>query len=38
VLVTFEDRNWNLPSDILGLRVSGVNGDNYKFNGFFFDA
>lgn len=38
VLVTFDDRNWGLPSSLLGLRVSGSHGDNYKFNGFFFDA
>jgi hypothetical protein len=38
VFVTFEDRNWNLPSGLLGLRVSGTHGDNLAFNGFFFDA
>jgi hypothetical protein len=38
VFVTFEDRNWELPSGLLGLRVSGAHGDNFPFNGFFFDA
>jgi len=38
VFVTFDNRNWNLPSDLLGLRVSGTHAENLQFNGFFFDA
>ena len=38
VYIAFSNATWNLPSNLLGLRTSGMNGNNFPFNGFFFDS